>query len=752
MKRPLFALALAVMAMLTFAAPGSGGVQRVEAADNPFNIASETYYRLDVPNGAASVKVDAKIQNATSSDLAGIYLWAMPVLTDLVVSHNGNPLVATVVPITDDEGAPLSRIDVTFEKPIKKNAIVTLAMTYIAPPQESKNITMAAGVVEALLIGQGPGSFVLVDSPKSAVSYHDPGCLKASNQPKEVVADDLERWVCGEATVIALSAEDQSVAKQCAGMDDKCRQRLITTPYSAFAQSITDSALLGTLEAPVGLVNGDVTLKLLYFRKDSEWAKREFDLAIQALPKLETLFGFPYPHGSITMLQSHHIAVIGAAGVAFPTLGQVLIAPGTSIDEWATVHELAHQWAGQNLEHKSFWEGLAEWSTQQLAPQLGVPTTGRYFMDWQSYPYKDIPLIGWDEYWGGSSDFWYAKAAAFYTAYEQAIGGRENMTKVLSQIGADPAKPRDHRWFMDRGEEISGANLDTLFLDWVFYKETATPLIAERRAAKTEISGLATRAAAAGLTSMPKDIGANMEAWQFGGIARQVAEADAVIVSYANILTLASESGLVVGPAVNDSWPTRSLRETASVVEETRQAIVAITTAADQLSEDAVGQATLQEARDAFAAGKLAEAKDLAARSRTLRFNAETAAALISVAVERQATFEANLFTRIGLMGKDPDADLAAAQAAMAADKPEEAIVHAKSAYKAWDGAEKNGMARLAIAFALMAGLSVGTWYLLKKIDVKKPDADTLRRRAAGGHVLQPADDRKGGWKDFDNK
>lgn len=749
MKRPLFALTLAALAALIFVVPGMGPAQRVEAADG-FNIASETYYRLDVPNGTASVSMDAQVQNTSRGPLTSIYLWAMPVLTDLAVTQDGKPLVTEVIFSQDNlYGAPLSLIEVTLEKPLKPNAKLSdIKMTYVAPPQESENVTFAAGVMEALFVGQGPGSFVLIDSPRTAMNYHDPGCLLASSRPKDVVEAGMERWVCGEATIIALNAEESGVLKQCAGMDDKCRQRLLESPYSAFAQSVTDSSLLATLEEHIPLSNGNVNLSLLYFRKDAAWAQKQFDVAKVALPKLEAVFGFPYRLDTLVMRQSHHIELIGAAGIAFGSIGEVLLATGTGSDEHVTVHELAHQWAYQSTtDKKSIWEGLAEYATFTLQAEMGfVPGT----RDWQSYEYKDeAPLIGWDEQWGGSGEFWYGKAGAFYKEYESAIGGPANMTTVLSGMYTDPPTPKDHRWFMDRGEEVSGANLDELFLEWVFYEETAAPLIAERRAARTGISELATRAATAGLAGTPKDIALNMANWQFGGVSKQIADADAVIVAYTEVLGMAAESGLPMGNAVKDAWTTRSMREVAAIVEDTRQTILAIDTAASQLSDDAVGAATLEDAREAFSAGKLTEAKDLAAKSRTMRFNIETAEALVDIAVEKQASFTPNLFTRIGLYGKDPDADLTAAQEAMAAGKPEEAMVHAKAAFKVWDSAEKNGMARLAIAFALMAGISTGTWWLLKKLDVRKPDEGELRRRATGGHVLQPADERKPGWKDW---
>ena len=747
MKRPTVVVAFAILSTFALFAHGGPAQGNVAQAEAPFAIASETYYRLDVSNGTASVKVNAQIQNKGPKDLAEITLWAMPAITDVNANQDGTALTLKVIG-SQELGTPASRVVVTLPKPIKKNVKTTLTMTYVAPPQTSANVNFAAGAIEAVFMGQGPGSFILIDVPLAAETYLDPGCLKAKDQPKDLRNEDLVRWVCGEITIIALNAENQSVLDQCASLDDKCRQRYLISPYSSFAQSITDQSLRGNLKEAITLAGKEVTLELRYFRRDAAWAQKQFDIAKVALPKLEAFFGFPYPHDSIIMLQSHQIELLGAAGIAFPSIGQVLLTPGSSIDEHATVHELAHQWAGRNLKHKSIWEGLADYATQSIGPSLGISI---YRRDWQAYSYKDEPLVGWDEQWGGDGNFWYGKAEAFFEAYEKAVGGRENMTKILSQVGSNPAEPRDHQWFMDRGEEVSGANLDSLYLTWVFYKDTATPLIVERRAAKTQTAELASRAATVGFTGIPSDIRANVAIWSFSGIAAQITQADGLITTYMAVLKQGEAAGLPPSPAVRDSWSNKTMRETAGLIEDTRQAILTITTAASQLSDDALGTRVLDDAKAKFAEGKLAEAKELAAKSRTLRFNAETAAALIAVAKAKQASFKPSLFTRIGLMGKHPDTELAKAEAAMAEGKPEDAIGYAKSAYKAWDGAQKGGLARLAIIFALMGGIATGTWWLLRKLDPKKPDETTLRRRAVGGHILAPAEDRKGSWKDWDN-
>src|SRR5205085_10975393 len=128
------------------------------------------------------------------------------------------------------------------------------------------------------------------------------------------------------------------------------------------------------------------------------------------------------------------------------------------------VHELAHQWAGFNLESTWEWEGLAEYGMRTVAPSLGFTPIDR---KWQSFKYTDTLATWMTSSPVGNPDYWYGKAGSFWFAYEKAIGGPGNIKKVLAQL-AGPAEPIDARRFMDMGEDVSGAKLDKLFLDWVF--------------------------------------------------------------------------------------------------------------------------------------------------------------------------------------------------------------------------------------------------------------------------------------------
>ncbi len=740
----LFAAVAALVVTVSFWTPNA----EVARAADPWKTASESYYRLDVPNGQASVHVDVEVLNVASADLPYVILYAMPVTKDVIVTQDGTALTTEI--ITGSElGAPVSLVKATFLKPLKKNARTKITLDYVAPPQTSEYVKFSPGAMEALFISQGPGSFVLLDAPTSAETYLDPGCLKANDQPKDLRDSGLVRHVCGEAAILALEAENKGLLDACAGMDDKCRQRLLLSPYSAFGQSITDTSLRGTIEEVMNLGKGPVTVTLRYFRSDETWAQNQFAMARKALPMLETFYGSPYPHERITMLQSNHLANVGALGVAFNEIGTVLLASETGgIDEEVTVHELAHQWAHYDtMKSPAMVEGLAEYAAQTIIRSFGMST---YNWGWDTFGYTDPISTWWVSSFISNSNYWYGKSAAFWAEYATAIGGQANLTAVLTQVGPFPEEPVDFRWFMDRGEEISGANLDELFMKWVF-AETAANSLSERRAAHTSVAELKTYAATTGLTGIPTDLQDYLVNWEFVAVKNAVTEATALVDAYAATLVLIDGAGLPRTTAVQEAWPKSSMKVSAGLIEDIKQAISAIQNADAKLAPDAFGRVKLEEARVKFAEGDLESAEKLASGSLTMRFNTDTAITLIEVAKQTQANFKPNLFTRIGLWGKDPDADLAAAEQAMADGKPEVAIEHAKAAYTAWDGAKKDGYARLALSFAALGAIATGTWWGLKKIDGKSKEDDVPKGRTIGGHVLAPSDERKGSWKDWEN-
>ncbi len=739
----LFCLAVAVLAV--------PGASPATAAGLPYYILSDSYYHLDVPNGTMDVTVKATFQNAQSGDLAALPLFAMPTAANVAVTQDGASLQTKITP-GSEANSTVTVVLATLPAPLKTNRKTDLVMTYSVAAHNGTLSTLQPGSVETLFLGQGEGSFVFVDVPTNGENYFDPGCVKLSHQPGEVVDAGDERWVCGDVTLIALSTDQPDVLKRCAALDDACRQRAVPTLFSAYVQSITDTSQRGSLEASVQMQEGAKTLTFKYFRRDEQWAQREFALAQQALPKLEETFGFPLPHDHVLMLQSHHIEFAGAAGVAFPEQGEVLIAPNTGFDDEVTVHELAHQWAGTNLEAPWLWEGLAEYGMRSVAPSLGITPIDR---KWQSLGYTDNLMLWGDGSAVSNPNYWYGRAGAFWFAYQDAIGGPTNMKVVLSKTAPDsPRAPFDGKWFMDAGEAVSGANLDKLFLGWVFNPDTASATLADRRAAHDLVAALGIRAASVGLSGRPSDISGNLDAWAFSPVAAQVTEANAVLDAYAAVSKMATDAGLPPSLGVAQSWGTDTMAHTQGIVDDQRQAVQALVDAADQLQSEPADSPALKDladARDKYSQGDFGAAKKLTASAVTMAYNEVAAGKMIELAKAKQAAYKPSFLGRIGLMFSDPSGDLTKAQASYASGDPASALKLSRSAYDSWNDASSRGLQRLAMLAGAMCALSFGVWFALKRLDRDPREAAKKRSKGASGHVLETPEHRQGGWKDWEN-
>lgn len=743
--RRVVLVALFAMLVVPFARDFTPAARAAESI--PYVVASETYYTVDAANGRISVKIHGEYQNMQSKDLAELPVWVMPGAENIVVKAGDSRLESTLIP-GDEATATAGFALATLPAPLKQKTRIQLDATYDIPPRTGgAMMTLEPGLIETPFIGQGPGSFVLVDVPKDGDNYFDPGCLVAASQPSDVKDAGRVRWVCGEVLVIAVNGDDPDILKRCAAMDDKCRQRTDIRVFSAYMQSITDPSKSGKLEADVAMPDArTVHLALKYFKRDQAWADKQWPIAQKAFPMLETLFGFPYPGKSVVMRQSHHIENAGFGGLALNQ--EVLLTTNSGFDEEVTVHELAHMWASFNLETKWLWEGLAEYGMRSLAAELGITPLDR---GWKAMPYTD-PLSTW---YNGSSvtnpDYWYGKAGAFFLEYETAIGGRANMTTVLGRMDDEPGLlPLDAGWFMDQGEWVSGKNLDALFTEWVFNPVSSKGLLADRRAAHDSVKALQERAAGMGLLGMPSDIYDNLLAWAFDPIAGQVDKANQVLDSYADVIAKSEAAGLGRPEGVGKSWGNKKISETLVVVEEQRQAILAILSAGEQLADaapDSTAARKLAEARELYGAGDYAGAKAAASNGVTSAFNEVAALKMIEIAKQKQSTFSAGFFGRFGLMFSDPAGDLRRAEEALQAGDGTRALELSRGAYETWDGASERGMQRLAIGAGLMCGLAFLVWFLLKKID----GTPSTPKRLGQGHFIDQSEDRRSSWKDWEN-
>ncbi|MEO8538184.1 MAG: hypothetical protein ABI577_00485 [bacterium] len=717
----------------------------------PYAAASESYYKLDTANGRISVKVHGEYQNQTQKDLLSLPIYLMPGAENFTATSEGSTLEATIDPGSEANAVAGSAI-LKLPRALKPKTRIVLDATYeIGPRTGGKMMTLEAGLIETPFIGQGPGSFVLVDVPETGDTYLDPGCLRASDQPKDVKAGGLVRWVCGEVTLIAINGDDPDVVSKCAALDDKCRQRVDVAVFSAYVMSITDLSRSAKLEGDVTMPSGkNVHMELKYFKRDAAWADKQFAIAKLAFPRLEQVFGFSYPLDTITMRESHHLENIGAAGIAFNGGGEVLLAQDSGgVDEEVTVHELAHQWSTYKHFQSSFMvEGLAEYGMRVLAPELGI--TPRDWA-WQAFGVNQ-PLSTWSNGLSGLiTQYFYGRAGSFWFAYEAAIGGRENMNLVLGRLDDEMSLwPVDAGWFMDQGEWVSGKNLDSLFMEWVFNPITAKTLISERRTAHDSVDALQSRAQTLGLSGMPSDIYDNLLAWVFDPVADQVVKANKVLDSYTEVIALSEQAGLGRPDGVGQSWGKKRIADTQVVVENQRQAINTILSSTEAIKEkpqDSPSWGMIAQAREKYSAGDFPGAKSFAANAVTSAYNEVAAGKMIEIAKKKQADFSPGFFGRIGLMFTNPDADLKKAEEAQASGDGTAALKLARGAYDTWDGASERGIQRLAMVAGLMCGLTFVVWFLLRRLE-----GPGSFKKVGQGHVLEVDPQRRSSWKDWENQ
>jgi len=716
----------------------------VAVGAKPYNVVSDSYYRLDVAAGTMSVKVTATFHNTSGSPLPSVPLWLMPGARDLSITAGGTALATKVVGASDS----IDLASATLPQPLGLGANVDIVATYTVPPQSTSAVHLAAGAEEAVFVSQGAGSFVVIDMPMKAENFVDPGCVVAATQPADVKAAGNQRWVCGEILGSVFGRTPQ-VEAYCAAMDDRCRQRSIDLPISAFAQSITDLASRGLLEADVQMQSRLLHVTFRYFKSDEAWAQQAFAAAKVALPKLEAVFGSPFPYPTMTLRESHYIELGGAAGISYFSGGDVLLAPdsGYPIPQ-VVVHELSHQWAGGNMAARWEAEGLAEYGMRTVAPAMGFSPID---YPWQASGYTDnLALWGTSPVTSGA--YWYGKAGSFWFAFQKAIGGQANMTKVLAQTSPSTSHvPFDARWFMDEGEAVSGANLDSLFTSWVFNPATSGPLLKTRRAAHNLVAQLDTRAAAMGLSGTPRDIQENLDAWAFDGVAAQVAEANRVLDSYATVLAAAKGAGLSTSDAVPKSWGGATTAGTASLIGQQQSAIQSVVATAIQLKAEPDGSSARRlfaQALQRYQGGDFAGASQLASQSAAVAANEVIASQMIDAARSKQHNFSPGLLGRVGLLFADPDAQLADAQRSYASGDPTQALSEAKSALDAWDGASSAGLERLAIAAAIMAALSLAVWWLLHRREERASPPPATRSRGDSGDLLES---RRPNWRDWEN-
>ena len=433
--------------------------------------------------------------------------------------------------------------------------------------------------------------------------------------------------------------------------------------FVAAVAEVARPDLTATTSTEVQLRDRKVPLNITYFQGEEAFSQHVSDLAVQALPVLEDIYGVQYfGPGTINISERVRQVILGYEGLTScdaTTACEVNISP--IADDYTVLHELAHLWSGL-YEKRWLAEGFAEY-TSTLAVQYlpeglvsGSPPV-------RQQPSVDLQLDDWGEVESviGASEDKLAVENAGYFRSQRFLDqvdfelGAEALRKTNQAVRED-GKPADSRRFMDLLEEVSGRDNDSLFLEWVF-PESLRPLIAQRRETRDRLTNVIARAQAEGLTEdEPGKIQEKVDAWQFQEASAALDAAEAALDTYdqlkADLARLREDvdaSGLVLSDGIRELISAWDFDGAKATVDQAFQALTAYTMAVD-------------------------------------RVNAPRSA-----------------WERFGLLGSDPESSVERAASAFNDGDYTAAIDHANKAIHTVDGASKTAMRRVLIVAGLAA-------------------------------------------------
>jgi hypothetical protein len=410
---------------------------------------------------------------------------------------------------------------------------------------------------------------------------------------------------------------------------------------------------------------GDVTaqVSLLSWPDDTAWRDRVGDLVVRGLPALGSDIGLAWPIDQPLTVQEALVWNTGGyAGLFDPAADRIQISYTAS--SGVVLHEAAHAWFnGRLVADRWAAEAFASYYADQAAHVLKIKITSPVLtaaLRASAFPLNAWPAIGTAS--PAAESYGYAASLAFARAVAARAGPvamRAIWARAAAGIGAyQPAsgnevlgRAPDWRGLLDLFEDTTGHSFTDLWRAWIARPEDL-PLLDARASARAAYDKAV---ADAGSWQLPKSIRDAMRAWQFDAAAQALAGAEAVLDQRRQLEAAAVAAGL-------------SLPTTLETVFEGDRGIPAA--AAEASAELGTIQA-IQEA----------------------------------AATQPHGTGTPTLLVEIGLLGADPAARIADADAAFAAGHLDTAIDAASQATAAWTSAESTGRARIVSAGLLMLAL-----------------------------------------------
>ena len=476
----------------------------------------------------------------------------------------------------------------------------------------------------------------------------------------------------------------------------------LTQPLSFFAYVLGERPP-DVVDTPLPLTVGGAPLALTLraWIDDPGWTKRIGTQLTTALPALGDQIGLAWPAAAPTVVaESVNRTTGGTSGLFDPGTGRIEIA------YWAgplvAIHEAAHGWfSGAMVADRWAAEGFAAMYAQRVALGLNIADTSPVLSD--KLEASRVPLNDWSsttttadpatEAYGFAGSLRAAgeiaaaagdpamrgvwgDASAHIGAYQPQI----DASSLGPETAGSPASPElvsgapDWRGLLDLVEARSGKDLSDLWRTWIV-DDAQAPLLDQRVMAR--VSYAHTVALADGW-ALPRAIRDAMRAWQFDKAEAMLADARTLLAQRATVEARAARIGLRLPDAVQRLFETGAFGAASAAAQAENDAMLAIRSATAERPDDP------------------------------------------------------DLLTRIGLMGIDPDADLATAQAALASGSIHAAVLAAATARDGWDGAWQTGRQRVALAVAALAVFALlVSWLVARWRGVRRQARPERRPRGA---------------------
>jgi hypothetical protein len=440
---------------------------------------------------------------------------------------------------------------------------------------------------------------------------------------------------------------------------------------------------------------GPLQVTLRYWPDDPGWADQVERVLKNGYPVLRDLIGTGDPIGtSVIVEEASTIGTGGFNGLYNEAGGRIRIS--YFADASIILHELSHMWFNSSLSSDRWInEGFASYYAEQTVLRLGLPDHAPVLtapLIKAATPLNEWVVVGTPD----TATEAYLYGASLEVARQIAdTAGQEGLAQVWAEIRSGKAPyqplfgpkeelhfgPTEWRSLLDGLEETTGASYSGIWRRWVV-DASQSPELDRRDQARTVY---ATAIKSTGGWDFSPEIRRALDDWRFDDAMGLMSRAGAILWQRARIEAMAAADGLE---------PPSTLRE---------------------LFEGAEVAAAAREANDEL------EVLSAIADAEWAKANSKGAARVV------------------GLLGSDPDADLAAARTAFSEGNLDEALTLAQGADSAWTRASEAGQVRILGAVFGLAGLllllAVRIWTQGKArateaTGAEKVGADSVARRS----------------------